>query len=63
MQRDVVMRLHSAFPRALQSPDLAKRLSDMGVDIVAGSPDELARLMPLEIAKWAAAVKASGAKL
>jgi tripartite-type tricarboxylate transporter receptor subunit TctC len=62
MQRDVVMRLHSAFARALQSPDLAKRLSDMGVDIVAGSPDELARLMPLEIAKWAAAVKASGAK-
>jgi hypothetical protein len=34
----------------------------MGVDVVAGSPDELTRLMPLEIKKWGAVVKSSGAK-
>ena len=62
MQRDVVTRIHGAFTRALQAPDLGKRLGEMGVDVIAGSPDELTRLMPLEITKWAAAVKASGAK-
>ncbi len=62
MPRDVVLKLHAAFSKSLQAPDIVKRLTEQGVDIVAGTPDELARLMPLEIAKWAAAVKASGAK-
>ena len=62
MQRDVVTRIHGAFTRALQAPELAKRLGEMGVDVIAGSPDELTRLMPLEITKWAAAVKAAGTK-
>jgi hypothetical protein len=30
--------------------------------VVASSPDELAKLMPLEIKKWGAVVRASGAK-
>ncbi len=62
MPRDVVIKLHGAFTKALQAPDIVKRLSEQGVEIVAGSPEELARLMPVEISKWAAAVKASGAK-
>jgi tripartite-type tricarboxylate transporter receptor subunit TctC len=62
MQRDVVLKLHGAFSKALQSPDIARRLSELGVEVVAGTPDELTKLMPLEITKWAAAVKASGAK-
>jgi hypothetical protein len=32
------------------------------VDVLAGTPDDLAKTMPREIAKWAAAVKSSGAK-
>ena len=60
--RDVVLKLHAAFSKSLQTPEIVKRLTEQGVDIVAGTPDELAKLMPLEIAKWAAAVKASGAK-
>ena len=62
MPRDVVLKLHAAFSKSIQAPDIVKRLTEQGVDIVAGSPDELTRLMPLEISKWAAAVKASGAK-
>lgn len=62
MPRDVVLKLHASFSKAIQSPDLIKRLTEQGVDVIAGSPDELTRLMPLEITKWAAAVKAAGAK-
>lgn len=62
LPRDITMKLYGAFSKALQTPDIVKRLSEQGVDIVAGSPEELTRLMPAEIGKWAAAVKASGAK-
>jgi tripartite-type tricarboxylate transporter receptor subunit TctC len=62
MPRDVVLKLHAAFSKSIQSPDIVKRLTEQGVDIVAGSPDELTRLMPGEISKWAAAVTASGAR-
>ena len=62
MPRDVVLKLHGAFSKALQAPDIIRRLTEQGVDVIAGSPEDLAKLMPLEITKWAAAVKASGAK-
>lgn len=62
MPREVVLRLNDGFSKALRTPDITRRLSEMGVDVVAGSPEELAIVMPCEITKWAAAVKASGAK-
>jgi len=62
MPRDVVLKLHDAFSKALHTSEITRRLSKMGVDVVAGTPDELTRLMPREITKWAAVVKSSGAK-
>jgi tripartite-type tricarboxylate transporter receptor subunit TctC len=62
MPRDVVLRLNDGFGKALRAPDITRRLSELGVDVVASSPDELAKLMPLEIKKWGAVVRASGAK-
>ena len=62
MQRDVVMKIHDGFARALRTPEITRRLSELDVEVVAGSPDELTRLMPREIAKWGAVVRASGAK-
>jgi tripartite-type tricarboxylate transporter receptor subunit TctC len=58
----VTHKLHDGFARALRTPEITRRLAEMGVDVLAGSPDELAKAMPREIAKWATAVKASGAK-
>lgn len=62
LPRDVTLRLHAAFSKSLQAPDVVRRLTEQGVEIIAGSPEELTKLMPLEISKWASAVKASGAK-
>ncbi len=62
LPRDVTLRLHAAFSKSLQVPDVVRRLTEQGVEIIAGSPEELTKLMPLEISKWAAAVKASGAR-
>jgi tripartite-type tricarboxylate transporter receptor subunit TctC len=60
--RDVVTRIHDGFAKALRTPEITRRLSEMGVDVVAGTPEDLTRLMPREIAKWGAVVKSSGAK-
>jgi tripartite-type tricarboxylate transporter receptor subunit TctC len=60
--RDVVLRIHDGFSKALRTPEITRRLAEMGVDVVAGTPEELTRLMPREIAKWGAVVKSSGAK-
>jgi tripartite-type tricarboxylate transporter receptor subunit TctC len=62
MPREVVLRINDGFTKALRTPEITRRLSEMGVDVVAGSPDELTKLMPREITKWGAVVKASGAK-
>jgi len=62
MPGDVVTRLNDGFAKSLRTPEITRRLAEMGVDVLASSPDELAKTMPREIAKWAMAVKASGAK-
>ncbi len=62
MPRDVVLKIHEGFSKALHTPEITRRLAEMGVDVLAGSPDELTKLMPREISKWAAVVKSSGAK-
>ena len=62
MQRDVVLKIHDSFSKALHTPEITKRLSELGVEVVAGTPDELSKLMPQEIVKWGKVVKASGAK-
>jgi len=60
--RDVTLKLHDTFSKALHTPEITRRLAELGVEVVASTPDELARLMPHEITKWGAVVKASGAK-
>jgi len=60
--RDVVLKLHDGFAKALRTPEVTRRLAELGVDVLAGTPDELARVMPLEIKRWGAVVKSSGAK-
>ncbi len=61
MPREVTLRVHDGFARALRIPEITKGLSQRGVEVVAGTPDELARIMPLEIRKWGDVVRASGA--
>ena len=59
--RDVTLRIHDGFAKALRTPEITKRLADQGVDVLASTPDELAKVMPMEIKKWGLVVKSSGA--
>lgn len=60
--RPIVQRLSQEIQKALKLPDVQDKLGkQMGMEIVAGGPEELAALMAKEIPRWAALVKKSGA--
>lgn len=58
--RATVDRLSGAIAGAIRSPELSARLVKMGLEPVGSTPDELARRMQEDTARWAPAVKASG---
>ncbi len=60
--REVVTALGNATARAARSPDTRQRLVDQGADPVGNSPEEFAKLLREEIAKYAEVVRISGAK-
>jgi tripartite-type tricarboxylate transporter receptor subunit TctC len=61
--REVTATLHRAIAATLNDADVRKALTDLGVDVVGNAPEELRAYIKSEIPKWAAIVKASGAKL
>jgi tripartite-type tricarboxylate transporter receptor subunit TctC len=60
--RPVIDRLQGEVKKILAVPEVAKKLAEIGLDVVASTPDELAAYQRAEIAKWAKVVKESGAK-
>jgi tripartite-type tricarboxylate transporter receptor subunit TctC len=61
--KDVIAKLNSAAVEAAKSPEFVKRMTDLGYNIIPGSPDDMARMLKEELARWAPIVKASGAKV
>jgi tripartite-type tricarboxylate transporter receptor subunit TctC len=60
--REVVAKLNDAAVRALRSPEVRERMSQIGFDVVAGTPDEFGRFMKQEIDRWTEVVKRGGIK-
>ncbi len=58
--RDIVVRLNQEINRALNAPDLRDRLTAAGMDPWPGTPDDLARLVKNETARYAAIAKKAG---
>jgi len=61
--KEVVATLHRGMITTLNDPEVRKSLTNLGIDVVGSTPDELAAYIKVEIPKWAAIIKASGAKL
>jgi len=55
----IVARLHDAYARALQEPDTRERLITRGFTIDSQGPDETARMMRAETARWGQVVRAN----
>lgn len=61
--KDVIARLNAEFNKALQNPELRKKLGDEGADPAGGTPEQFAALIRDEIPRWAKVVKESGARV
>jgi tripartite-type tricarboxylate transporter receptor subunit TctC len=59
----IIDTLHGALVETLADPDVQKKLAALGVDIGPDSPAEFLAYIKAEIPKWAAIIKASGAKV
>lgn len=58
--RATIDRLSAAIAAAIRAPEINERLLALGLDPVGSTPDELARRIAEDVAKWGPAVKASG---
>ena len=60
--REVVAKLNDATVRALRSPDIRERMTQIGFDVVAGTPDEFGQFMKAEVDRWTRVVERGGIK-
>jgi tripartite-type tricarboxylate transporter receptor subunit TctC len=60
--REIVATLGKATARAARAADTKQRLVEQGADPVGNSPEEFAKLLREEVAKYAEVVRISGAK-
>lgn len=63
MPRDYVVRLNALVNRLLASRELEKRLPDLGSEAAGGSPEDFARFVRIEVAKWEKVVRTAGIKV
>ena len=60
--REIINTLANAIAKAARSPDIRQRLIDQGAEPLGNSPDEFAKLLRAELARWSEVVKISGAR-
>ncbi len=59
----VVMKLNREVNRLLGEQDFRKRIVDIGVEPMGGTPQDFTRHLDKEIRKWGEVVRVSGAKI
>jgi tripartite-type tricarboxylate transporter receptor subunit TctC len=60
--KEIVARLNAEALKGAKSPEFVKRMTDLGYNLIPGSPEAMGELIRTEIARWTPIVKASGAK-
>jgi len=61
--KEIIARMNDDGQKAAKAPDFVKRMTDLGYEIVGGTPEQMAAMIQDEIKRWGPIVKASGAKV
>jgi len=61
--REIIVRMNVEGQKAAKAPDFIKRMTELGYEIVGGSPELMASMIQDELKRWGPIVKASGAKV
>ena len=61
--RDIIARMNAEGQKATKAPEFIKRMTDLGYEIVGGTPEQMAAMIQDEMKRWGPIVKASGAKV
>jgi tripartite-type tricarboxylate transporter receptor subunit TctC len=60
---DIVKRLNTEIVKIINSPDVQKKLLELGAEPVGNSPEDFTALVKTEVVKWGDVVRKSGAKV
>jgi tripartite-type tricarboxylate transporter receptor subunit TctC len=55
--KEIVSRLNAEVSKAIAAPDVIKRLTDLGVEPLSGSPEQMADYIKTETERWHALIK------
>ena len=60
--REIVAKLNEASVRALHDATIKERMTQIGFDVVAGTPEEFGKFMKAEVDRWTTVVNKGGIK-
>ncbi len=60
--KNIIAKLNAAGAQGIQSAEFKQRMTDLGVEIMGGTADDMAARMKQDVKRWHPVVKASGAK-
>jgi tripartite-type tricarboxylate transporter receptor subunit TctC len=63
LPKEIVAKLNADINKALQAPDLQKKLGDQGADVAGSTPEQFGKLIREDINRWGKIIKESGAKV
>ena len=63
LPKDVKAKLHGEIVKALNAPDVSKKLTDQGFEIVGNTPDEFRKFLEQELQRWKTVIEKGNIKL
>ncbi|MPZ42762.1 MAG: tripartite tricarboxylate transporter substrate binding protein [Betaproteobacteria bacterium] len=61
--KDIVSRLNAAIREHVQQPEMKARLSSLGADVVASTPEAFAEKQRADLERWAKVIKAANVRI
>jgi tripartite-type tricarboxylate transporter receptor subunit TctC len=61
--KDIIAKLQADIAKGFRAPDLTKRFTDQGFEIIVNTPAEASAFFKEEIDRWTKVVKTSGAQV